>query len=153
MSARALIEAGKLARIARVGHAPFDGDDPLEIFFESGAVFHVDIGVENATNVKVGEGPLLEAAYGHLRSENPDAFNAIARDWGHEDLDLPWLIGAALTNPRRLYMTQPYRVEVGYVFDAGDRTLALFGEADWVWANALEDSENEALGLEIGAPV
>jgi len=96
-----LCAAGPIARVARVGHAPFDGDDPVEIFFASGAVFHVDIGLEHATNINVGEGPLLESAYGHLRTEDPDTFDAIARDWSHEDIDLPWLVGAALSNPRR----------------------------------------------------
>ena len=148
-----LIAGGPIARIARVGHAPFDGDDPIEIFFSSGAVFHVDIGLEGATNIKVGEGPLLDAAYGHLRAEEPDTFSAIARDWGHEDIELPWLLGATLSNPRRLFMTNPYRVEVGYVFNAGGKEFALFGEADWIWAIALDDPENEGLSLEIGAPL
>jgi hypothetical protein len=148
-----LSASGPIARIARVGHAPFDGDDPLEIFFSSGAVFHVDIGMEGATNINVGEGPLLDAAYGHLRTEEPETFDAIARDWGHEDMELPWLVGTTLANPRRLFMTNPYRVEVGYVFDAAGKEFALFGEADWIWAIAFDDPENEGLGLEIGAAI
>jgi len=50
-------------------------------------------------------------------------------------------------------MTNPYRAEVGYVFDAGGKEFALFGEADWVWAVALDDPENEGLALEVGAPL
>ncbi len=146
----ALLAAGKITRVARVGHEPFEGDDPIEITFENGAVFHVDIGFEGATDIRIGEGALLEAAYGHLRSEEPETFAAIARDWTSEDIDLPWLVGAALTNPRRLAMTNPYRVDVGYVFDAGERQLALFGEADYIWAADLQDPELESFRLEIG---
>mgnify|MGYP001614309925 CR=1 FL=1 len=152
MSVHALVAAGPIARIARVGHAPFEGDDPIEITFADGRVFHIDIGFEGATDIRVGEGTLLEAAYGHLRTEEPETFAAIARDWTSEDLDLPWLIGAALTNPRRLAMTNPYRVDVGYVFDAGGRQFALFGEADYITAADLADEELEGFALEIGAP-
>jgi len=152
VSIDALTAAGPIARIARVGYAPFEEDDPLEIVFESGAVFHIDIGFEAATDIVVGEGPLIEAAYGHLRSEEPDSFAAIARDWTHEALDLPWLAGKTLANPRRLTMTHPYHVEVGYVFDAGDRQLALFGESDLIFAAALDDPHIESFALEIGAP-
>ncbi len=148
----ALLNAGSIARIARVGYAPFEGDDPIEITFESGAVFNIDVGFEGATDIVVRAGTLLESAYGHLRTEDPDTFAAIERDWSAEDIDLPWLIGATLTNPRRLVMTRPYRVDVGYVFDAGGRQFALFGEADYVTANELGDEENEAFGLEVGAP-
>ena len=148
-----LISAGPVARIARVGHAPLEGDDPIEITFADGSVFHIDIGVEAATDVRVGEGTLLEAAYGHLRTEEPATFAAIARDWTSEDMDLSWLIGATLANPRRLAMTQPYRVDVGYVFDAAGRQLALFGEADYIWAIDLADEEVASFNLEIGAPL
>lgn len=153
MSIEALTKAGPIARIARVGHAPFGGDDPIEIFFANGAVFHVDIGFEGATDIVVREGPLLEHAYGHLRTEEPQTFAGIARDWSHEDMDLPWLIGASLKHARRLTMTNPYRVEVGYVLDVGGRELALFGEADYIWAAALEDEELEDFRLEVGALV
>ena len=146
-----LVKAGPVARIARVGYAPFEGDDPSEITFASGAVFNVDIGFEGATDIVVREGTLLETAYGHLRIEEPAAFAAIERDWSSEDVDLPWLIGATLSNPRRLAMTNPYRVDVGYVFDVNGRQFALFGEADFITANELGDEENEALRLETGA--
>lgn len=147
-----LLKAGPIARIARVGYAPFEGDDPIEITFADGAVFNIDIGFEGATDIVVREGTLLENAYGHLRMEEPDAFKAIERDWSSEDLDLPWLIGATLTNPRRLAMTNPYRVDVGYVFDVSGRQFVLFGEADFITANELSDADNEGLGLEVGAP-
>jgi hypothetical protein len=147
-----LVKSGPIARVARVGYAPFEGDDPIEITFASGAVFNIDVGFEGATDIVVTAGTLLESAYGHLRAEDPDAFAAIERDWSSEDIDLPWLIGATLTNPRRLAMTNPYRVDVGYVFDAGGRAFALFGEADYINANELNDEENEAFGLEVGAP-
>lgn len=146
-----LVKAGPVARIARVGYAPLEGDDPIEITFASGAVFNVDIGFEGATDIVVREGTLLETAYGHLRIEEPAAFAAIERDWSSEDVDLPWLIGATLSNPRRLAMTNPYRVDVGYVFDVNGRQFALFGEADFITANELGDEENEALRLETGA--
>lgn len=152
MSVAALLAAGPIAEIARVGHAPFDEDDPLEIRFESGAVFHLEVGFESATDLVVGEGALLEAAYGHLRSEEPDSFKAIARDWTSEPLDLPWIKGKTLSNPRRLTMTHPYRVDVGYVFDAGDRQLALFGESDLIFAAALDDPHIESFQLVVGAP-
>jgi hypothetical protein len=100
----------------------------------------------------VREGTLLEAAYGHLRAEEPAAFAAIERDWSSQDVDLPWLIGATLANPRRLVMTNPYRVDVGYVFDIDGRQFALFGEADYITANELSDEDNEGLRLEIGGP-
>ncbi len=149
----ALFNAGAIARIVRVGHAPLEGDDPIEITFANGRVFHIDIGIEAATDIRVGEGTLLEAAYGHLRSEEPKTFAAIERDWTSEDIDLPWLIGATLSNPRRLAMTNPYRVDVGYVFDAAGRQFALFGEADYIWAADLADEEIEELRLVIGAPI
>jgi hypothetical protein len=148
-----LITAGPIARIARIGHAPFEGDDPIEITFADGRVFHIDIGIEAATDVRVGEGTLLEAAYGHLRTEEPATFAAIERDWTSEDMDLPWLIGTTLSNPRRLAMTNPYRVDVGYVFDVSGRQFALFGEADYIWAADLSDEELEPFRLEIGAPL
>jgi hypothetical protein len=148
----ALIAAGPIARLARVGHAPFEGDDPIEITFANGRVFHIDIGVQAATDIQIGEGPLLEAAYGHLRTDEPQTFAAIARDWSSEDMDLPWLVGATLANPRRLAMTNPYSVDVGYVFDAGGRQFALFGEADYIWAADLADEELEQFRLQIGAP-
>lgn len=150
MSVEALTGAGPIARIARVGHAPFEGDDPIEIFFANGAVFHIDIGFEGATDIVIREGALLDAAYGHLRTEEPNTYAAIARDWTHEDIDLPWLIGARLKHPRRLTMTNPYRVDVGYVFDAGGRDFALFGEADYIHAAALDDPELEGFRLEVG---
>lgn len=146
-----LLTAGPIARIVRVGYAPFEGDDPIEITFANGKVFNVDIGFEGATDIVVREGTLLEAAYGHLRATEPDAFTAIERDWSSEDIDLPWLIGAILANPRRLAMTNPYRVDVGYVFEVGGRDFALFGEADYISANELSDEANDGLGLEIGA--
>jgi len=152
VSIAALTKSGPVARVARVGHLPFEGDDPIEITFGDGRVFHIDIGIEAATDIRIGEGTLLEAAYGHLRSEEPETYAAIARDWTSEDIDLPWLIGATLANPRRLAMTDPYRVDVGYVFDVGGRQLALFGEADYVWAADLADEELEGFRLEIGAP-
>jgi len=147
-----LLQAGPIAQVARVGHAPFEEDDPLEITFESGAVFHIEVGFESATDIVVGEGPLLEAAFGHLRTEEPDSFKAIARDWSAESLDLSWLKGQSLANPRRLTMTEPYRVDVGYVFDAGGRQLALFGESDLIFAVALDDPHFESFKLEVGAP-
>jgi hypothetical protein len=147
-----LLQAGPVARVARVGYAPFEGDDPIEISFANGQVFNVEVGFEAATDIVVREGTLLDTAYGHLRIEDPDAFAAIERDWASEAIDLPWLIGAALANPRRLAMTNPYKVDVGYVFDANGRQFALFGEADYITANELSDEENEPFGLEIGAP-
>lgn len=148
----ALIKAGPIARIARVGYPPFEGDDPVEITFASGAVFSIDVGFEGATDIQVRAGTLLETAYGHLRAEDPATFAAIERNWSSEDIDLPWLIGATLANPRRLAMTNPYRVDVGYVFDANGREFALFGEADYITANELSDEENESFRLEVGAP-
>ncbi|MGE0742993.1 MAG: hypothetical protein AB7O98_16775 [Hyphomonadaceae bacterium] len=146
-----LCAAGPTARVARVGHAPFEDDDPIEITFASGRIFHIEIGFEGATDIRIGEGPLLDAAFGHLRTEEPDTFAAIARDWTSDDMDLPWLAGAALSHPRRLAMSHPYRVDVGYVFDANGRQLALFGEADLIYAAALDDPEIEAYRLVIGA--
>lgn len=96
---------------------------------------------------------MLEAAYGHLRSEEPATFAAIERDWTSEDMDLLWLIGATLTNPRRLAMTNPYRVDVGYVFDVSGHQFALFGEADYIWAADLDDKELEPFRLEVGVPL
>lgn len=153
MSAVALTRAGKVARIARVGHAPFGDDDPIEITFDTGAIFHIDVGVEGASDLVIIEAPLLEHAYGHLRSEESETFAAIARDWSSEDIDLPWLIGAVLANPRRLAMTQPYAVEVGYVFDADGRDFALFAEADLIFAAALDDPEIADFALVAGATV
>jgi len=147
----ALVDAGPIASVSRVGYAPFGGDDPIEIAFVNGQLFHVDIGFEGATDVGVREGSLLERAYAHLRGEDPDAWAAIARDWSSEALDLPWLIGLAFTNPRRLAMTVPYRVDVGYVFDVDGRETVVMGEADYIWVAALDDPELDAFGLVVGA--
>lgn len=149
----ALCEAGPIARIARAGHPPFEEDDPIEITFATGRVFHIDVGAQSATDVVIREGTLLDGAYGHLRAEEPNTFAAIARDWSSEDIDLPWLIGAQLREPHRLVMTQPYRVDVGYVFKADGRELALFGEADLIFAAALDDPEIESYQLQTGLPV
>ena len=149
----ALVAAGPIACIARVGHAPLGGDDPIEITFADGAIFHIDIGFEHATDLRVETGTLLERAYGHLRTEDPAVFDAIAKDWTSETVDLPWAIGSVLTNPRRLAMTNPYRVDVGYVFDAGGRSFALLGEADYIWATDLDDEQLASFGLEVGAPI
>jgi len=148
-----LCGAGAIVDIARVGHAPFSDDDPLEITFASGAVFNVDIGGMDATDIEVGEGPYLERAFGHLRTEEPETFAGIERDWTRESLDLPWTIGAALASPRRLAITHPYRVEVGYVFACGGRELVLFGDADLIFAAALDDPDIASFALELGAPV
>lgn len=150
---RALCEAGPIARIARVGHAPFGEDDPLELTFASGAVFCVDVGPEGASDIAVREGTLLERAYGHLHAEAPTAFAAIARDWSHETIDLPWLMGMSLSRPRRLTMTHPYRLDVGYAFAAANRDFALFAESDLIFAAALDDPEIESFKLEVGAPL
>ena len=105
-----------------------------------------------ATLISLGRDVCLIPLYTPLRTDEPDAFKAIERDWGSEDIDLPLLVGATLTNPRRLAMTNPYRIDVGYVFTANGRDFALFGEADYITANELNDEGNEGLGLEIGAP-
>lgn len=149
--AQRLCAAGAIKRIARVGHAPFGGDDPIEITFANGEVFTIEVGFEAATDIQILEGTLLDNAYGHLRTEEPETYASIARDWSSEDMDLPWLIGATFANPRRLAMTNPYRVDVGYVFDAGGRQCGLFGEADYIWATDLADEELEQFRLEIGA--
>lgn len=143
-----LLAAGPIAEIARVGHAPFAGDDPIEIVFADGAVFHIDVGFEGASDIRVSEGSLLEGAFGHLRTEEPDTFAGIARDWTREAIDLPWAIGKALADPRRITMTEPYRLDVGYAFDVGGRRLALFGESDYIWAIALDNPEIASFGLE-----
>lgn len=146
-----LCAAGPIAGVARVGHPPFDLDDPIEITFASGAVFHVDVGFEGASDIAVREGQLLEHAYGHLRNEDPAAFAAIERDWGSEAIDLPWLTGATLSNSRRLTMTHPYRLDVGFAFDANGRVLALFGESDAIFVAALDDPKIASFALEVGA--
>ena len=148
---RALCNAGPIARIARVGHTPFGEDDPLELIFVGGAVFCVDVGPEGASDIAVREGALLERAYGHLRAEAPTAFAAIARDWSQESIDLPWLIGMKLSRPRRLTMTHPYRLDIGYAFAAADRDFALFAESDLIFAAALDDPEIDSFKLEVGS--
>lgn len=148
-----LCDAGPILEIARVGHAPFDEDDPIEIKCANGALFHIDIGFEAATDIRVGEGSVLDAAFGHLRAEEPAAFANIARDWTHEPIDLAWAIGEKLSAPRRLTMTEPYRVDVGYVFRCGARELALLGEGDLIFAAALDDPHIASFGLEVGAPL
>jgi hypothetical protein len=146
-----LCAAGAIAEIARVGHAPFDEDDPIEIRFANGTVFHLDVGAMDATDIELGEGAYLEHAFGHLRTEDAQTFAGIARDWTRETLDLPWAVGQTLASPRRLTMTQPYRVDVGYVFACGGRELALFGESDLIFAAALDDPDIASFGLEVRA--
>ena len=103
--------------------------------------------------LEVEEGAYLERAFGHLRAEDPDTFAGIERGWTREPLDLPWAIGQTLSAPRRLIMTQPYRVDVGYVFDCSGRRLALFGESDFIFAAALDDPDLADFALEVGAPL
>ena len=148
-----LVEAGPIASVARVGHAPFDQDDPIEFTFANGAVIHIDVGLTGASDIEVHAAPLLEHAYGHLRGEEPATWAAIARDWTREAIDLPWLIGATLANPRRLAITEPFRLDVGYVFDAGGHELALFAESDLIFLTALDDPSIASFQLEIGAPI
>lgn len=147
-----LLAAGPIAEIARVGYAPFEIDDPLEIAFAGGALFHVDIGFEAATDIVVRGGSCFDHAYGHLREEDPETYAAIARDWTREAVDLDWTIGHVLANPRRLTMTEPYIVDVGFVFDVAGRALALFGEADLIFVAALDAPEIESFKLRVGAP-
>lgn len=142
-----LIVAGPIQEIRRVGYEPFEGDDVIEIAFANGALFNIDIGHVGATGIEIYDGSCLERAYGHLRTEEPAAFANIARDWTSAPIPLDWAIGQTLTNPRRLFMTEPYRVEVGYVFDCGPRTLTLFGEADYLWVVELADPEIASFAL------
>jgi hypothetical protein len=146
-----LCAAGAIAEIARVGHAPFGEDDPIEIRFAGGAVFNINVQAMDATDLEIGEGGYLDSAFGHLRQEEPATFAGIERDWTSEPLDLPWAIGQMLSAPRRLTMTQPYRVDVGYVFACGGRELALFGESDLIFAVALDDPDLSDFTLEVGA--
>lgn len=146
---RQLCEAGAIAEIARAGHAPFDIDDPIEIRFQSGAVFTIEIGLQHATDVTAQKGELLELAFGHLRTEEPQTYAGIARDWTRERIDLPWAVGRTLSKPRRLAMTHPYHLVVGYVFDCGGRELALFGEADLIYIAAFDDPEIASYALQI----
>lgn len=150
---RTLCEAGAIKAIVRVGHAPLGEDDPLEIRFVSGAVFSIDVRAMDASDIAVEEGPYIERAFGHLRAEDAATFAGIERGWTHEALALPWAVGASLTSPRRLAMTQPYRLEVGYVFACGGRELALFGVDDLIIVAALDDPEIADFALEIGAPL
>jgi hypothetical protein len=110
-------------------------------------LFNIDIGFQGATGIEISPGSCLERAYSHLRTEEPKTFASIARDWTSAPMDLPWAIGRSLSNPRRLYMTGPYRVEVGFALDCGGRVLALFGEADYLWAADLADPEIASFGL------
>ncbi len=77
MSVQALVESGPIARITRVGHAPFEGDDPIELFFANGAVFHIDIGFEGATDIVIREGALLDYALCYCALA-PDALTTLA---------------------------------------------------------------------------
>jgi hypothetical protein len=147
-----LIAAGPIQEIRRVGYEPLQGDDVIEIAFANGALFNIDIGHVGATGIEIYAGSCLERAYGHLRTQEPAAFTNIARDWTSAPIPLDWAIGQALSNPRRLYMTEPYRVEVGYAFACGQRTLALMGEADYLWASDLADPEIAGFGL-VEAPL
>ena len=148
----ALCAAGAIAQIRRVGIPPFDIDDTIEIAFADGAVFNIDIGLQGATDIEIYEGLLLERAYGHLRTEEPETFARIARDWTHSAIEgVDWALGHTLTHLRQLSMTHPYRVEVGFVFACGARDLAIFGEADLIYIAALDDPEIASFQLELGA--
>lgn len=146
----ALCTAGAIAEIRRVGIAPFETDDVIEIVFASGALFNIDIGLKHATDIEIYQGALLERAYGHLRGGEQDTYDRIARDWSHEPIaEIAWARGHTLSQPRRLIMTQPYRVEVGYAFGCGPRDLAIFGEADLIHIAALDDEEIVDFKLEL----
>lgn len=138
----ALCAAGAIAGISRAGIAPFDTDDVIEIAFENGALFNIDIGLKHAADIEIYQGALLERAYGHLRGGEQDTYDRIARDWSSEPIEeLQWALGQTLSQPRRLIMTAPYRVEVGYAFACGGRDLAIFGEADLIHIAALDDED------------
>lgn len=147
-----LLAAGAIAEIRRAGYEPLEDDDLIEIAFHNGALFNFDVGLQHATDIEIYEGAALERAFGHLRIEEPETFKQIDKNWTTEPVDLPWAIGHALTNPRRLIMTQPYRVEVGYAFDCGARVLALFGEADLMFVADLRDPEIASFEL-VEAPL
>jgi hypothetical protein len=148
-----LCAAGAIAEIARVGHAPLGEDDPLEVRFANGAVFSLDVGAMDASDLVVEEGAYLDRAFGHLRSEEPETFAAIARDWTRAPLELGWAIGASLSSPRRLIMTQPYSTDVGYVFACAGGELALFSVDDLIFATSLDDPEIATFGLQIGRAI
>jgi hypothetical protein len=99
-----------------------------------------------------GKGRCSRLRTGTFAKRTPTRSRQSSAIGGAKIVDLPWLIGATLANPQRLAMTNPYRVDVGYVFDVNGRQLALFGEADYIWANELSDEENEGFRLEVGAP-
>jgi hypothetical protein len=142
-----LLASGPVAEIRRAGYEPLEDDDLIEIAFANGALFNFDVGLQHATDIEIYEGAALERAFGHLRIEEPEAFRQIEKHWTFAPVDLPWAIGQTLTNPRRLIMTQPYRVEVGYAFDCGPKALALFGEADLMFVADLHDPEVASFAL------
>jgi hypothetical protein len=152
LSIHALCDAGRLVRIARVGRPPLDDDDAIELTFESGAVFHIDTGPVGASDIAIRNGPLLAHAFGHLAHEEPETWAEIAGDWTYLDIMLEWMKGARLSHPRRLAMTTPYRLDVGYAVTVNGRELALFAEADLIFAAALDDPSLAGYGLEAGAP-
>jgi hypothetical protein len=152
LSVHALCDAGRLVRIARVGRPPLDDDDAIELTFESGAIFHLDTGPVGASDIAIRSGPLLDHAFGHLLQEEPESWAEISGDWTYLDITPEWAQGGRLSHPRRLAMTKPYRLDVGYLVTVNSRELALFAEADLVFAVALNDPSVAGYGLEAGTP-
>lgn len=146
----ALCAAGVLTAVRRVGLPPLGGDSELELDFmspEGESTFSLSIGSVGASDVLIRKGRLLDIAYAHLAAEAPEEYASTAGDWAQADeLSAAWAIGAVLSDPRRLQMTNPYAEIVGFSLQctrAGEIVgrLALIGEADFLYAAALQAPE------------
>lgn len=138
--------------VERVGFEPLDDDDAIEITLASGAILHVDIGLEHATDVVLYAGPAFSRYYDHLLEEEPLTFTESLEQWRRAPAEgAQWLIGKRLSAPRRLDMTEPYHATVGYAFDVHGQTLALFGIDDLILIGAFDDPGLARFALKIEA--
>lgn len=155
--ARQLCAAGILTGVRRVGLPPLGDDSELEFAFQSGAetqTFTLTVGAVGASDVVVRPGAAFDVFYRHLETEDPAHYAQTLRDWVvAPEPAAAWAIGAALSDPHRLAMTNPYVETVGFSFLCtrdGDPVgrLAVIGEADILLAADVSDPSLAGYQLE-----
>lgn len=128
----------------------------LELEFEGarGSVcYRIMTGTTGAGDLRIAQGTSLELSAGHLREEEPETWSATVAAWRViPDTDAQWAIGARLSRPVRLEMTQPYVETVGFAFDcerdgAMIARLMIFAEADILFAVREDYPEVAQYGL------
>lgn len=156
--ARALCSAGVLRAVSRAGFPPrlCKEENDLELMFdgpEGVEDFRIMVGPVGASDLRIARGTALELSFGHLREEEPQHWEDTCAEWRViAEPDAQWAIGAQLSRPVRLEMTNPYVETVGFAFDcerdgAMIGRLLIFASADILFAVGEGHAESATYGL------